>query len=244
MQSVLEPGHLKAVFQPVFEIKNGTPKIHYLESLIRGPIDTNLGSASVLFEYVRRKGQETAVDRVCLLTGLEAAKAIRGGPALSFNVHASTLERDREFVPFLEAAAGLRDLTPGLVTLEIVEHAPSWLGPSFLKALQSLRDLGVRIALDDIGLGQSNFRMILDTEPDYFKVDAFLVRDCHADPRRQAILSALVELSGKFGSRVIAEGVESPADLAELKLLGIDLVQGFLLSPPVEAAQVDLWDAR
>lgn len=239
IEAILAPGYLAAVFQPVFETSGGGRRVHYLEGLMRGPLGTNMSAAPVLFEYVRRKGQEGAVDRVCAATALRAAATFLGAPALSLNVHASTLERDRDFAQFLEGTARALGIPLTRITLEIVEHAPSWGGERFLKVLETLRAQGVRIALDDIGLGQSNYRMILESCPDYFKVDAYLVRGCHGDSRRQAILESLVRLADKFGSRVIAEGVEGADDLDTLSQLGIELAQGFLLSPPLQPRDVD-----
>lgn len=238
LATLLAPGAVSVLFQPIFRVGSGGPHLHGAEGLTRGPEGTNLHAAAVLFEYVRRKGREPDMDRVCLTAILGAAGSLHALPEaalLSCNVHAATLERDTEFAPFLESLAGASGWPLGRLVLEIVEHAPAWGGPRFLHVLSQLRALGVRLALDDIGLGQSNFRMILDCQPDFLKIDAFLVQGCHADPRRQAILDALAQLADRLGSPLIAEGVEAAADLAALQRVGIDLVQGYLLSRPLTA---------
>ncbi len=235
IDTILTPGQLSVLFQPVFEIGEGRRAVHYLECLTRGPAGTNMASASVLFEYVRRKGREVAVDRLCVAGALREASGLPGSPPLSINVHASTLERDPDFAAFVLGMAETRSIAASRLTLEIVEHAPSLGGPRFLETIEELKGLEVRIALDDIGLGQSNYRMILDCHPDYFKLDAFLVRGCHRDARRQAIIDSLVQLARKFGSQVVGEGVEEVADLEALRLLEVDLAQGFLLSRPLRA---------
>jgi EAL domain-containing protein (putative c-di-GMP-specific phosphodiesterase class I) len=230
---LLRPGSLSVVFQPVFEISAGGHRLHSLECLTRGPEGTNVASASVLFEYVRRKGHEQVLDLLCIENALRAASLLKETVHLSVNVHASTLERNKEFPAFLKRAANNHGIALSRLTIEIVEHAPVWSGPGFLGALALLRETGARIALDDIGLGQSNYRMMLDCHPDYFKVDCYLVQGCHKDFRRQAILDSLVQLARKFGSQVIAEGVEDVADLHTVDLLEVELVQGFLLSRPL-----------
>lgn len=239
IEEILRPGYLTAVFQPVFETRDGERRIHYIEALMRGPEGTNLRAAPVLFEYVRRKGQEAAVDRICVATALRAAASLCRVPAISLNIHASTLERDKGFPRFLEQTAEALSIPIAGITLEIVEHAPAFGGMAFLSVVETLRGLGALIALDDIGLGQSNYRMILESCPDYFKIDAFLVRGCHADIRRRAILESLVQLASRFGSRVIAEGVEEQGDLETISRLGIELVQGFLLSRPLAPREID-----
>jgi EAL domain-containing protein (putative c-di-GMP-specific phosphodiesterase class I) len=238
LDTIFAPGQIGVLFQPIFEVQNGRRTLHSVESLTRGPVGTNMHAAGVLFEYVRRKGKEAAMDRLCVATALREAARLPPEVPLSINVHASTLERDPEFPPFLRGIAEARSIPLTRVVLEIVEHAPAYGGPRFLKALDLLRDAGVRIALDDIGLGQSNFRMIIESHPDYFKIDAFLVQGCHRDTARQAVLDSLVQLARKFGSRVVAEGVEHAADFLTLGLLDIDLVQGYLFSKALPAAEI------
>lgn len=232
LDRLLRPGALRVLFQPVFEL-SAPRRVHMIEALSRGPEDSNMGAAPVLFEYVRRKGKEAVVDRRCVASALEAARRLRRVPRLSLNVHAATLERDADFSAFLLARAEEAGFPPERLVLEIVEHAPSWGGARFLAALDVLRERGVLIAMDDVGLGQSNFRMILESRPDYFKLDRFLVAGCSADFRRRAVVDALLQLAGKLGARVVAEGIEEAADLDALEQLGVELVQGYLLCRPM-----------
>jgi EAL domain-containing protein (putative c-di-GMP-specific phosphodiesterase class I) len=231
LAEVLQPGGLSVLFQPIVEIMGRVVGLHGVECLLRGPEGTNLRRADVLFDYVRRKRGESLVDRACVETALRGAGKIPGAPRVSINVHASTLGRDRGFAAFLAEAAARFSIPPSRLTLEIVEHAPPWDGAGFQRALGDLRDMGVRTALDDIGLGQSNYKMILDCRPDYFKVDRYLVLGCSRDRYRRAILESIRQLALRFGGRVVAEGIDNGADLCTVASLGIDLVQGDLFSP-------------
>ena len=236
LDTLLEPGRLSVLFQPIFEIHVGSRRFHAFESLTRGPKGTNMENPSIMFEYARRKGKEMALDRICVSNALRLWAPLLDLCGLNLNVHASTLERDPAFPSFLKGNAETRGIRLSQLTIEIVEHAPSWDGPRFHQALQELRALGVQIALDDVGLGHSNFRMILDCSPDYFKADRYLVDGCHRDPRRLAVLDSLVNLAGRLGSRVVAEGIETQEDLDAVTSIGIDLVQGFFLSRPLAVA--------
>jgi EAL domain-containing protein (putative c-di-GMP-specific phosphodiesterase class I) len=233
MEMLLEPGRLETVFQPVFQLQpRGRRRYHYLEALTRGPVGTNLRSAGVLFEYARRKGRAAEIDRLCVAGALRSAGRLPNAPSLGLNVHASTLERDFEFVAFLLSGAESHGLAAASLVLEIVEHSPHCSGRRFEEALRALRDAGVSVALDDIGLGHSNYRMLLDCRPDYLKIDAYITRGCHEDPGRIAVLESLVLLAEKLGARLIVEGVEQPEELALLESLGVELVQGFLRGIP------------
>ena len=86
--------------------------------------------------------------------------------------------------------------------------------------------------LDDIGLGQSNYLMMLECKPDYFKIDRHFVTECHRDFHRRAVLRSIAALALQFGSQVIAEGVETMADLETVNATGISLVQGWLFGRP------------
>lgn len=236
LEAILETGAVRTVFQPVFDLSGASPAVHLLESLTRGPEGTNLEPAGVLFEYARRKGGEARLDRLCVKTAFASVPALPPGVRVSVNVHASTLERDLDFASFLVEGATASGLSPARVVVEIVEHAPSWDGPRFRKALDTLTESGVKIALDDIGLGQSNYRMILETRPHYFKLDRFLVAGCHEDAGRKAVLDSIVRLARAFGSSVIAEGPGCEGDIAAVREIGVDLVQGFILARPAPAA--------
>jgi EAL domain-containing protein (putative c-di-GMP-specific phosphodiesterase class I) len=238
LDGILKPGAISVRFQPIFELRGARRQLHSVEALSRGPAGTHVERANILFEYARRKGAEVQVDRACLVAIFAALGGVQGDPVVSVNVHASTLGRDPEFPNFLADLAGTHSVDLSRLTVEVVEHALPWDMRGFECVLQGLRDIGIRIALDDIGLGQSNYRMILECRPDYFKVDRYVVAGCHRDDHRRMILRSVVEVARGFGGRVVAEGIEDPADLQAVASLGIDLVQGFLLARPLEAREV------
>jgi EAL domain-containing protein (putative c-di-GMP-specific phosphodiesterase class I) len=235
LDTILDPGRLSVVFQPIFEVGVGAPQLYALECLIRGPRETNAERPVVLFEYVRRKRAEAAVDRVCIETALAAASGLPFCPRLSLNVHASTLCRDVGFPAFLLDRAAAAGIAAGTLVVEIVEHSPALDVPSFHKALAALREAGVAIALDDVGLGHSNYKMILDVRPEIYKLDRYLVSGAWSDPYRQVILDSLARMVRRLEARAVAEGVETARELVAVEAAGIDLIQGFLFSEPLTA---------
>ena len=157
------------------------------------------------------------------------------GLRLGVNVHASTLGRDHGFIDFLRSTAAATGIELQRIIIEIVEHAPPWDNISFQSTLEQLRQLGMTIALDDIGLGQSNFKMLLDVQPEYLKLDRYFVAGCGADRHRRAVIVALRQLARDFEAEVIAEGVETAEDSSTLQGLGITLMQGFHYAAPLGA---------
>lgn len=238
LDTLLDPGRLSVVFQPIFEVGSGQLSLHGVECLIRGPKGTNAERPAVLFEYVRRKRAEAAIDRACIATALAEAAQFPVPVRLNLNVHASTLGRDLSFPAFLLERAAAAKIPPGMLVVEIVEHAPPLDVPAFRRALAELREAGLTIALDDVGLGQSNYKMILDVRPDIYKLDRYLVAGAWNDPYRQVILDSLARMVRRLEARAVAEGVEDTSELVAVEAAGIDLVQGFLFARPQPREQL------
>lgn len=233
LDRVFAPGGLSVRVQPVFELHGSSRSICYFECLVRGPRGTNLERADVLFSYVRRKHEAARMDRACVAAIADAAAVLPGEAVIGINVDASTLAFDHGFLAFLSAVLARAGRSPAKLVVEIVEHTPPLDVPAFQAALDTLRSWGTSIALDDVGLGHSNYKMILDAHPHFLKVDRYIVSGVHRDPRRADILRSIVGLAASFGARVVAEGIETTADVEAVRAVGVDLVQGYRLMPPV-----------
>jgi EAL domain-containing protein (putative c-di-GMP-specific phosphodiesterase class I) len=233
LDTILKPGSLTPMFQPIFEVHGEERELHYLECLMRGPKGTSVERADILFGYVRRKREEISVDRACMRAALQATSMLPFEPHISLNVHASTLGRDAGFVSYLKGLADDWGIASNRVTVELIEHAPFWDVAGIWRAIDELRTYGMRLAVDDVGAGQSNYNMILDCCPDALKVDAYVVRGCHADKHRVAVLESITTLARRFGAQIIAEGIEEAADLEVLLGMGINLIQGYMLARPM-----------
>jgi EAL domain-containing protein (putative c-di-GMP-specific phosphodiesterase class I) len=233
---ILQPGVLRADFQPVLEIGTTGAPTHYFEGLVRGPRGTNVERPEVLFGYARRKHAEVDVDRAALRTVLRASIGLPQG-SVAVNVHAATLSTDLDFLPFLSDALTESGLLPERLVLELVEHGQPWDWSALKLNLDGLRQIGVRVALDDFGTGQANYLMLMECRPDYLKIERHFIHGCHTDERRQVFLESLADLGQRIGARVIAEGVEEAGDLVRVRAAGIGLVQGHLLGRPGPAEQ-------
>jgi EAL domain-containing protein (putative c-di-GMP-specific phosphodiesterase class I) len=232
LHDILGPGGLSILFQPIFEIAGAEPMLFALEALARGPKDSNVENANVLFEYVRRKGREIDVDKACIARAIASGSTVPGSPAISVNVHASTLERDPQFTEFLVETCSAYGMPVSRLILEIVEQQKFWDERAFFDALYELRSVGVRIALDDIGIGYSSHRMLVEVRPELFKIDRYFITDCGGKDSSRAAIESIVLLASRLGGRVIAEGIETVADFETVTALGIDLVQGYYFARP------------
>lgn len=235
LHGILAEGGLSTVFQPIFDLRRDRPELFAVEALSRGPKGSNAERADVLFEYVRRKGREADVDRACTIAALKNAASLPVPCVVSINVHASTLERDHDWVQFVAEACERHGLPLSRLILEIVEQQKYWDERRFFGVIARLRTIGVRIAVDDIGLGYSNYRMLIETRPDFFKIDPYFVTGIGANQSARAAIESIVLLASRLGGQVIAEGIESEMDLRTLCDLGIEFGQGYYLAVPAAA---------
>ncbi len=232
MERVIEPGAITALFQPIVRILEGDSKIVAVEGLARGPRGSTLEAPDILFEFARRKNEESVVDRAAISSILREARKLPSDLALHLNVHASTLGRDGRFVDFLIKTSSSLGIELKRLTLEIVEHSNFVEEDNFLAALAELRAAGCSVALDDVGIGTSNFRMMLITRPTMLKIDRYLVTGIANDTYQQATMRATRLLADQVHADLVAEGVETEEDLKALRTLGIEFAQGYLFSRP------------
>jgi EAL domain-containing protein (putative c-di-GMP-specific phosphodiesterase class I) len=238
LDTLLDSSQLSVRFQPIFRIGDGENHLHSVEALIRGPRGTHFESAQLLFDYVRRKRAEIAVDHSCLTAICAKAVGLPRGLRINVNVHSVTLGQQSGFVAAFERLAKKHALALDRFTVEIVEHAPAAEIPELPRTLAGLRNAGARIALDDVGLGQSNYRMMLDCHPEYFKLDAYFVRGLRDDSKRRAVVESVVAFGNALQSSVVAEAAESMEDIAVLAQMGVKFVQSNVLCPAVSLEEL------
>jgi EAL domain-containing protein (putative c-di-GMP-specific phosphodiesterase class I) len=184
-----------------------------------------------MFAAARQAGAVAHLDRACVRQAIEDAGAAGATACLFLNVHPVTLCDDFGFPSFLVSCAWKAGIAPERVTVEILEHARGGdRDPQLmLAALGVLRAVGVRIAVDDV-CGADDARRAEVFEPDYLKLDAALLHDARHDLCARELMRAIVARAG--ADRVIAEGVETAADLEIVGRAGIALAQGFFLARP------------
>jgi EAL domain-containing protein (putative c-di-GMP-specific phosphodiesterase class I) len=107
-----------------------------------------------------------------------------------------------------------------------------------VESLKQLQQAGVELAIDDFGTGYSSLSHLTSLPLHVLKIDGYFVRDLDVNANNQAIVTAILAMARTAGLRVLAEGVETEAELAWLRHIGCDEVQGYLMSKPVNAANV------
>ena len=156
---------------------------------------------------------------------------------LAVNLSARQLEQ-ANLVDMVAAVLSDTQLNPDWLELEITESTTMRDPAKAIKALHDLRDLGVRISMDDFGLGYSSLAHLKDLPLDALKIDRSLISGVTNTRSCAAIVTAIVTMAEGLNLEVVAEGVETPGQLAFVKDVHCDRYQGFLLGHPEPANQL------
>jgi diguanylate cyclase (GGDEF)-like protein/PAS domain S-box-containing protein len=157
---------------------------------------------------------------------------------VAVNVSARQLQQP-DLVAQVEAALRGARLPPQLLELEITETGAMQNPEAIAGTLKELRQRGVRISVDDFGIGYSSLGYLRRLPIDTLKIDQSFVRDLTTDPDDAAIATTVIAMAHALKLRVVAEGVETEDQLSFLRTWGCDLVQGFLLAAPCAATQCE-----
>jgi EAL domain-containing protein (putative c-di-GMP-specific phosphodiesterase class I) len=143
------------------------------------------------------------------------------------------------FVQIVEKVLQETGLDPALLELEVTEASLMQNTESTLAALDYLMKLGVKLVIDDFGIGYSCLAYLKRFPLNGLKIDASFVRDIATDPNDAALTEAIIAMGHRLELKVIAEGVETEAQLNFLKAQGCDEFQGFLESPALPASKFE-----
>ncbi len=230
LREILELARVRAVYQPIVNLRGG--EVFAWEALARGPARSALESPAMLFDVAEEAGAVFALEKVCREAAIQGFSRRGQGARLFCNVHPRTL-LDPQFTP--GETRRLLDkygMEPRDVVLEITERHSVKDFNLFHRTLAHYRDAGYGVAVDDVGTGYSGLLSIAEIQPDFIKIDMSLVRGVDANPVKRALLETLLTFSEKVGCRIVAEGIETEAELACLIRLGVHFGQGYFLGRP------------
>ncbi|MCU1592140.1 MAG: Diguanylate phosphodiesterase [Frankiales bacterium] len=227
---VLSGAGLRIVFQPIISTETG--RLVGAEALSRfnafNPADLP-DPPDAVFAEAATVGLGIELEMLAVRTALTVAATLPEDLYVSLNVSPAAL-----LSPLLTDCLLTSRIPLGRVVLEITEHVSVPDYDLLAARAAELRAMGLRLAVDDAGAGFASFRHILRLSPEYIKLDRTLIENIADDPARRALAAAVVLFAFEMGSAVVAEGVETLAELRTAQTLGIDAVQGFLLGRPTD----------
>lgn len=161
-----------------------------------------------------------------------------GWQQIAVNVSAKQLLHD-DLARLIEQAARDHDIRPGLLEIEVTESVVMSRPEKTMPILKALREMGVTIAVDDFGTGHSSLAYLRRLPIDVMKIDRAFVHEAEHDETAQAIIRTIVTLSKTLNLKVVAEGVETEAQVSMLRDTGCDMLQGYFFARPLAAADIE-----
>ena len=237
LQTALEGNGVEVHYQPTVELATG--RIVGVEALAR--LRAGDGTLIPPIEFVGVAEQTGLIDalgaavlrRACL----DAGPWIAADPAFMLSVNLSPRQLNHgDLAETIESILEGTGVDPTSLVLEITEST-LLSGPVVAGTMHRLRQQGIRFAIDDFGTGYSSLAHLRHMPVDLVKIDRSFVSGLTTDIQDRALVAATIDLAHTFALAATAEGVETPAQLAELTVLGCDYAQGYLWSPPVEARE-------
>lgn len=239
LRHALERGEFEVHYQPQLELAGGRPV--GVEALVRWRRDGELVPPGEFIPLAEETGQIVPISYWVLAQACRQGQIWQAetGRRLIVSVNISPrLFRHPDFLRRVEQVLAMTGLEPALLELEITEGVMVDDTAGAIALLQRLRALGVRLAIDDFGTGYSSLSYLKRLPIDRLKIDQSFIRPLGDAPQDGAIVRTVIELGRTLGMRVIAEGVETAAQLAALRSWACDEVQGYLYSRPLPAGQV------
>ncbi len=221
-------------FQPIVCLRSGLPVAY--ECLTR-PAAEGFAHADELFDTADRCGQLWNLEALARAAALRELAALPPEAQVFLNCSPGVFSDPR----FPGAIAGSVDQTPALepsrLVLEITERADDASSGDLARNVEAVRSLGFRVALDDLGARMNGLERLVTLRPDWLKLDRSLARAIDTDPVRQGLVRHFARFAAEIGVGLIAEGVETDAELRTLIDLGAPHAQGYRLGHPATAAE-------
>lgn len=219
------------LYQPI--VRFSDRRVFGYEALVRSR-EQALPHPGALFEAAEKLGRVADLGRA--IRSIAPAPMGDSDAMLFLNLHPKDLSDPRLFDPDSAVSRMARR-----VVLEITERASLEKVPDARKRIASLRELGFRIAVDDLGAGYAGLTSFAMLEPDVAKLDMGIVRDVHLLPTKQKLIRSMADLCRDMGMALVAEGVETEDELSTLVELGCDLFQGYYFARPAEPFPAINW---
>ncbi len=238
LRAALEHSEFELHYQPKVCAKTQTTMSS--EALIRWRRDGNLISPAQFIPVAEESGLIVPIGHWVLLEACRQWQVWRSKGLLQLpiavNISAQQFQ-DPAFLAQVENALKQYEVPPAMIELEITEAVAANDPESAVAMMMKLKNLGVTLAIDDFGTGYSSLSYLKRFPIDTLKIDIAFVRNINTSAHDQAIATMILALGKQLNLKVVAEGVETQDQQFLLAALGCDILQGYLFSKPIPAAQ-------
>jgi diguanylate cyclase (GGDEF)-like protein len=230
LEDTINSANLTPLFQPI--VCTDTPSLHGYEALIRGPSDTPLHSPLQLFDAAIKHNLLSELELICRKVSIKRFVELGLPGRLFLNVSPmiflSSDHPEGKTLSYLKEAG----LAPERVVIELSEKYPIDKADLLVTALMHYRNLGLKVAVDDLGTGYAGLKLWSEVKPDYVKIDRYFINEVHKDPIKREFVRSIINLGTSINASVIAEGIETEQEFNELTDLGVTMSQGYFFARP------------
>jgi diguanylate cyclase (GGDEF)-like protein len=224
---------LHPVYQPIVDLRTG--RVAGAEGLIRPAAGSGFANPGELFDAAEASGRSVELDLACLEIVAASAIGLSDETILTLNLSPRTLEADEFSAGSLVALVRRMGLEPTRIVLELTEREQIEEMERLRRNVTACRGAGFRLAADDVGAGNAGLRLLSQLQFDIVKIDLSLVQGGAVHEASMSVVGALQDLARRWGASVIAEGIETPAQLRVVRALEVGAGQGYLLGRPMPA---------
>lgn len=236
LHSALDNNEFFLYYQPIIEIP-GLITTGF-EALIRWSKNGKIISPLDFIHIAERTHLIIPIGEWVIRTACEQCKFWQqnGAPHVSVSVNISPVQfKHSGVIDVLKSVLHDTGLDPAYLKVEITESAIMDNAQKSIDVLRQIKDMGINICIDDFGTGYSSLNYLRHLPIDFLKIDQSFVRNMTNDLNDSAIVKTIIELADNLGYKVVAEGVETQAQLNYLSTLGCHFIQGYYFSKPLHA---------
>lgn len=228
--SLIKKRKLHSVFQPILDMFDHSVLGH--EGLIRGPSESLWHLPMRLFTEADDLGLRYEAEHLARQVVLESFSARMLASKLFLNLTPSAFVRSHADIQASIGYLSTLDLAPNQIVIELTEHLPCFDYSLLVSVARQFRQMGFEIAMDDLGEGFSSLRLWSELRPDYVKIDKHFIHTIDCDPVKQQFVKSLLQIGENSGTKVIAEGIETEAELLAVRAMNVRYVQGYFPGKP------------
>lgn len=236
-----QPEGLFLLMQPIMSLRDPYGSLNFEVLLRMRDTDGSIVPAWKIIPAAERNGRIAAIDKWVLTTILEwldaNAQHLKNSSYVSVNLSGGSLN-DEKFIEEAFAILGRHRSSVQRLCIEITESVALHDLANTQQFITGIRKYGAKLALDDFGAGYTSFSYLRSLPADAIKIDGAYVKDLLAHPANQSIVQAIVDLTRNLGMKCIAEWAEDIPTLDALAEMGVDYVQGYVVSEPLAPERI------
>ncbi|MDD7402403.1 MAG: GGDEF domain-containing protein [Butyribacter sp.] len=227
---IIAEKRIKPVYQPIVSLRDG--EVIGYEALSRIELDDCVFSVEEMFEYATKYECLWTLEYICRKKAIKEARAELGHKKLFLNVEPYIFNDERFKAGMTKNYLKRYGISPDNIVFEISERTDITEVESFQQTVKHYEEQEYEIAIDDFGKGYAGFNRIFFLQPRFVKIDISLIKDIDKDSVKASMVAGFAKYCKDDGIFLIAEGVETKAELEKLVQIGVDYAQGYFLGKP------------